>query len=72
MDTCCRFELLGCNGPVKPTLTELASILSDPSKNALSALFLVIPPSPKGELVQLLDEGPALLIDLLDLFLFPT
>ena len=53
MDTCCRFELLGCNVSVKPTLAELAGILSNPSKSALSALFLVMPPSPQGELVQL-------------------
>ena len=52
-------------------LAELASILSDPSKSALAALFLAMPPSPQCDLVQLLDEVPAL-VDLLDLFLFPT
>ena len=40
MDTCCRLERLGCNGPMKPTLAELAGILSDPNKSALSALYL--------------------------------
>ena len=53
-------------------LADQADILSDPGKSALAALFLVKPPSPQGVLVQLLDEVPALLMDLLDLFLFPT
>ena len=56
----------------KPTLAELTGILSDPSKRPLAALFLAMPPPPQGELVQLLEEVPALLMDLLDLFLFPT
>ena len=41
IDAFCWFERLGCNGPVKPMLAELAGILSDPSKSALAALFLV-------------------------------
>ena len=50
-------------------VAELAGVLANRAK-ALAALFLVMPPSPQGELVQLLDEVPALLMDLLDLFLF--
>ena len=40
IDTCFRFERHGCNGPVKPTLAELAGIQNNLSKNALDALFL--------------------------------
>ena len=56
----------------KPTLAELTGILSDASKRPLPTLFLAMPLSPTGELVQVLKEVPALLMDLLDLFLFPT
>ena len=54
-----------------PKLAELTSIHDDPSKR-LAALFLAMPPPPQGELVQLLEKVPALLMDLLDLVLFPT
>ena len=57
---------------VMPTLAELTGILSDPSKRPLATLFLAMPLSPPGELVQLHEEVPALLMDLLDLVLFPT
>ena len=55
-----------------PTLAELTGILDDPSKMPLATLFLAMPPPPQGELVQLHEEVPALLMDLLDLVLFPT
>ena len=54
------------------TLAELTGIQDDPSKRPIAALFLAMPPPPQGELVQLHEEGPALLMDLLDLVLFPT
>ena len=54
-----------------PKLAELTGIHDDPSK-WLAVLFLAMPPPPQGELVQLHEEVPALLMDLLDLFLFPT
>ena len=54
-----------------PTLAELAGILGGPSERPLAALFLAMPPPPQGELVQLHKEVPALLMDLLDLFLLP-
>ena len=55
-----------------PTLAELTGILGDPRKRPLAALFLAMPLPPQGELVQLHEEIPAPLMDLLDLVLFPT
>ena len=55
-----------------PTLAELTGIQDDPSKRPIAALFLTMPPPPRGELVKLQDEVPALLMDLVDLVLFPT
>ena len=46
------------------TLAELTGIQDDPSKRPIAALFLAMPPSPKGKLVQLHEEVPALLMDL--------
>ena len=53
-------------------LAELTGIQDDPSKRPIAALFLAMPPPPQGELVQLLEEDPAFLMDLLDLVPFPT
>ena len=57
----------------KVTLAELSGGSSIQKESALAA-FLVMPPSPQVELVQLLDEVPALLMGmgLLDLVLFLT
>ena len=54
-----------------PTLAELTVIQDEPSKRSIAALFLAMPPPPQGELVQLLEEVPALQMDLLDLVLLP-
>ena len=66
MAQCCRFQRLGCNGPYEAHVGRDDRYSERPEQKRSCRVVFSYAPSPQGELVQLLDEVPALLMELLD------